>query len=174
MITMIIKIAGLFHLIHTPLLIVFPFIVRNFISDILYLIYFFSIMFSYTFINGECPISYMCKVIIDNKYIAGNNITHYPEMEYILQRQTIAYYFGIMTILYIATLFIVIFRTNLFSYFLIFTFEILSIYFIFIRSQGSVKRVYFVIVQEITKYILFFTICYLLVSFNNSHVDYIH
>ena len=44
-----------------------------------YLVYFFSIMLSYTFLNGECPISYMAKKIVDNNYVAGDNCTH-PEM----------------------------------------------------------------------------------------------
>lgn len=77
---MIIAIVGLFHLIHSPLLVLFPFILNNFTSDVLYVIYFFSIMFLYTFIDGECPISYMCKIAIDKKYVAGSNISHYPEM----------------------------------------------------------------------------------------------
>ena len=166
---MVIGIIGFLHLIHTPLLVLFPFVVQNFTSDILYLIYFFSIMFLYTFINGECPISYICKVINDKKYIAGSNITYYPEMEYVLQKRiNVEYYFGIMTFLYISVLFIVIFRTNTFSYLLIFTFGILLIYYFFIRNQVSQKkRINFIIVQEITKYVLFFTIFYflLLLSF---------
>jgi hypothetical protein len=64
---MIITIIGLLHLIHTPLLVLFPFIVNNFTTDIFYIIYFFSIMFFYTFIDGECPISYICKVMMDKK-----------------------------------------------------------------------------------------------------------
>lgn len=121
-------------------------------------------MFLYTFIDGECPISYICKVMMDKQYITGNNITYYPEMEYLLQhQQTIDLYFGTMTFLYIATLFFVIFRTNTFSYFLIFTFGILLNYFLFVRNVFSIKkRKYFLIIQEITKYILFLTICFFL------------
>jgi hypothetical protein len=161
---MIVEVIGLFHLIHSPLLVLFPFIVKNFTTDILYIIYFFTIMFLYTFIDGECPISYICKVMIDKEYIAGSNVTYYPEMEYLLQSQrTINYYFGVMTLLYIATLFFVIFRTNTFSYFLIFTFVILLNYFLFVRNCFSVKnKKFFLIVQEITKHILFLTICFFL------------
>lgn len=36
------------------------------------------------FINGECLISYVCKLIIDNHYITGSN----HEMEYLLPTQT--------------------------------------------------------------------------------------
>ena len=120
-------------------------------------------MFLYTFIDGECPISYICKIINDRNYIAGNNITHYPEMEYLLRKQIyIDSYFGIMTCTYILTLFFVIFRTNTLSYFLIFTFAILLNYFLFIRNVFSNKnKIIFIIFQEITKYVLLFTIGFL-------------
>ena len=132
---MIIMILGVFHFIHSPLLILFPFIVHKFTLDILYIIYFFYIMLLYTFINGECPISYICKIINDKQYIAGSNITYYPEMEYILKNQIyINYYFGIMTFMYILSLFFVIYRTNIFSYFLLFVFLNLLVYFFLIHN----------------------------------------
>lgn len=138
---MIIQILGIFHLIHSPLLILLPFLIQNFTLDIIYLIYFFFIMFLYTFIDGECPISYICKIISDKNYIAGNNITYYPEMEYILSNKIyIDYYFGIMTIMYILTLFFVIFRTNIFFYTFSFPFLILFIYFLFIRNIFLKKK----------------------------------
>jgi hypothetical protein len=163
----IIVLIGLFHMVHSPLLIVFPLIVKNYVSDIFYIIYFFTILFLYTFINGECPISYICKKIIDKNYIAGSNIQYYPEMLYLLHNQKrINYYFGTMTFFYIVILFLVIFRTNTFSYLLFFTFIVLSIYFLFIHnffSNLKNKKIYFSIIQEITKYTLFLTICFLLI-----------
>ena len=172
---MIIKIIGLFHLFHSPLLVLFPFIVKTFTTDILYISYFFAIMFLYTFVNGECPISYVCKIIIDKNYIAGSNITYYPEMEYLLQnKKTINYYFGTMTFLYIKILFFVIFRTNTMSYILFFVFVLLFNYFLLVRDYFSIKnRIYFIIFQEITKYILFLTIYFLLklVPFEINHVQ---
>jgi hypothetical protein len=161
---MIIAIIGLFHLIHTPLLVVFPFIVNNFTTDIFYIIYFFYIMFFYTFLDGECPISYICKVMIDKQYIAGSDVAFYPEMECVLPtKKIINYYFGTMTFLYITILFFVISRTNIFSYVFIFVFSLLLNYFLFVRNYISIKKqLYFPLLQEITKYTLFFTICFLL------------
>jgi|LakMenEpi03Aug12_release.lakeMendotaPanAssembly.Ray.scaffolds.fasta_scaffold404015_2 hypothetical protein len=161
---MIVTIIGVIHFIHSPLLILFPFVIKNFILDIFYVIYFFIIMFLYTFIDGECPISYMCKLINDKNYIAGTNITYYPEMDCIIPNKTyINYYFGIMTFMYILTLFFVIFRTNIFSYFLTSTFIILFIYFLLIRNIFSIKnRINFIIFQEFTKYVLLIAICFLL------------
>ena len=151
---MIIAFIGLLHLIHSPLLVLFPFIVNNFTNDVFYIIYFFTIMFLYTFLDGECPISYICKVMMDKKYIAGSNITYYPEMECILpNKKTVDYYFGTMTILYIITLFFVMFRANIFSYFFIVVFAVLLNYFLLVRNYFSIKKqLYFPIFQEITKY----------------------
>jgi len=75
---MIIAVIGLFHIIHSPLLVLFPFIVKKYTTDIFYIIYFFTILFLYTFIDGECPVSYVCKVMMDKKYIAGTNVAYYP------------------------------------------------------------------------------------------------
>jgi hypothetical protein len=142
---------GFVHLIHAPILILFPFMVNNFITDILYIIYFLFVLFLYTFINGECPISYMYKLSIDENYIAGN--ISYPEMESIFHNEKITeYYFGITTCLYIASLLYVLFRTKTF-FKLIFTNIVILVYLFCIHNN-----IYFEIVQEITKYVLFFTI----------------
>ena len=74
------KVLGVFHLLHAPILTFIPFYVNNQLADIIYINYFFLIMFSYTFINGECPISYISKKIIDRDYFAGKDIEYYPEM----------------------------------------------------------------------------------------------
>jgi len=163
---------GIFHFLHSPLLIIFPFIINTFFFDVMYIIYFFVILFLYTFINGECPISYICKWMNDRNYIAGENINYYPEMEYILQNQkNIDYYFGIMTTIYILTLFYVISRICMFSFFLLFTFIILLLYFLFVRKFLSMDENYFTIFQEITKYILFINICFFITQLNNRNHD---
>jgi hypothetical protein len=102
--------------------------------------------------------------MLDKKYIAGSDVAYYPEMECVLpNKKIIDYYFGTMTILYITTLFFVIFRTNIFSYVFIFVFILLLNYFLFVRNYFSIKKqIYFPLLQEITKYTLFFTICFLL------------
>ena len=154
-------IIGIIHFIHTPVLILVPFIIDNFTTDIYYIIYFFTIMFVYTFINGECPISYTCKRMLDKHYIAGSQLTYYPEMEYVLSKKNIEYYFGSMTFLYINTLGYVIYRTNTCSY-VIFTCITLTQYFLFLRNIIKIHQLYFILFQEFTKYTLWITISYLL------------
>jgi hypothetical protein len=160
---MIVTILGFIHLVHSPVLVLFPFFIQNNIFDIIYVIYFFFIMFLYTFIDGECPISYSSKKIMNLNYVSGNNITHYPEMEWIMPNQKyIEYYFATMTILYIIMLLFVIYRTNISLYLFIFPFVTLFIYFLFIRKIVFIKQTFFNFFQEFTKYMLFFVICGLL------------
>jgi len=92
--------------------------------------------------------------MMDKTYIAGSNITYYPEMELLISKRNIDYYFGTMTILYIVRLLMVIFRTK--TFYLIAMLFILLNYYYFIRNQDSMD---IFLVQEITKYTLGFTIC---------------
>jgi hypothetical protein len=163
--SMIIVALGIFHLIHCPILIVYPFLFYSYTSDVLYITYFFFIMFLYTFINGECPISYLSKLIINRNYIAGDNITYYPEMKYIaINNNYTDCYFAITTTFYILTLWFVITRTIIPIYFLIPSFFVLCVYFLFIRNNILKKTKYFSLMQKITKYILILTI-FILLSF---------
>lgn len=166
---MIVSLLGILHLFHCPGLLLFPFLnscsreTIPHILDVIYIIYFFFIMILYTFIEGECPISYLCKKIIHKDYVAGDDINYYPEMEIILpNREYINNYFLVMTISYILALLFVIYRTSIsFDYFVI-PFFILFIYFLLIRQILVVNKTFFNYFQEFTKYVLLITICFLL------------
>ena len=157
-------IIGILHLIHCPSIILLPFyIVNNPVFDIFYIEYFFSIIFSYTFLNGECPISYIYKKQKDPNYIAGSRITDYTEMYdlFIFSPETqkyISIYFGTNTVLYIGSLLYVINRSNLpLTLFRIPTSSIL-IYFYFIYFSRA--HPLFNVIQNTNKIILFlFILC---------------
>ena len=97
----IIPSIGLFHLMHSPILILFPYYVNR---DMYYINYFLLIMLSYTFTNGECPITYVTKLYIDSSYIAGDTIHYFPEMDYYLTPYYTNLYFTYNTILYLLEL----------------------------------------------------------------------
>lgn len=149
-------ILGIIHLLHCPCLILLPFWINNHIFDIIYIEYFFSIMFLYTFINGECPISYIYKKRKDPMYIAGNRITYYPEMLHIAcfsKQNQIQLYFKITTIFYLGTLIHVIHRNNIpITMFTIPTSSLL-VYFSLNHHHPL-----FYIIQNVNKTILFFFI----------------
>jgi len=93
-------------------------------------------------------------------------------MEFFIRKKIyIDYYFRIMTIIYIITLFFVIFRINILSWFIIFTFIILFIYFLFIRNilSKNNKKI-FIIFQEITKFVLLLTIFFLIRFIKKSSI----
>ena len=142
----LIHFIGIIHFIHAPLL-VFVFVFDH-VNKVVYMNYFFGIMFLYTWLNGECPISYMCKKMIDSNYSAGQNITYYPEMAFIPEPY-IHFYFGITTTIYLLSLANVVYHTT--NYILLCL--MLFVYFLFTRNQECWAFFYF---QEFTKWILFF------------------
>jgi len=176
---MILEILGLIHIIHCPLLIIYPYTIINQKLDIYYLTYFFFICFSYTFINGECPISYVSRIIKNKNYIAGSSICenicenkrNFPEIESVLPvflYPYIDFYFVITTKIYLFSLSVVVYRNDLFNV-VYFPFSVLIIYFFFICLFIYKKLAYrffkyFKIYQQFTKVILLLTIYFLLES----------
>ena len=140
--------------------------------DIYYITYFFFVCFSCTFINGECPITYVSRIIKRNfpEEICENK-RNFPEVESILPiclYPYIYYYFIITTKIYLFSLYIVIYRNNLYNV-AYFPFSVLSIYFLFVyffmnnRLTNNLLK-YFKIYQQFTKVILLLTIYFLLES----------
>ena len=162
---------GIIHLLHCPCLIILPFLYKNPTFDFCYIEYFLGTLFSYTFIHGECPISYIYKKRKDPNYIAGSRIANYPEMNDIfifslLGEKVIPYYFGTTTILYLGTLIHVIHRSNIpFSLFIIPTNSLL-IYFTFVYKYPD--HPLFNVIQDVHKIILFF----FMVCLMNKSLDF--
>jgi hypothetical protein len=161
------QIIGIFHFLHSPFLIVYPFVFNSPLSNLLYLNYFFGIMISYTFINGECPISYYSKLIIDSNYIAGDKVDYYPEMLTIFPNiRYVNYYFSITTTIYSVLLLNIIRRLNIPFCILVLPFSSLIIYVLFIRNIYFKRNSRgFQTIQEITKYQLLTTVSTLSVSY---------
>jgi len=95
---MLVYILGVIHLVHAPLLILYPYFINN---DEIYIIYFYLMLLSYTFTNKECPISYCAKKI-------KNDNNSYPEMDiFMFNQNIIKLYFTITTLIYSYVLYIV-------------------------------------------------------------------
>jgi hypothetical protein len=157
-----VKTLGVFHLIHCPVLIVLPFFIETATFDILYINYFFIVLFLYTFLNGDCPISYVCKKCIDDNYVAGDDITYYPEMYFLLQEKVyVSWFFTITTGFYLFSLLYVIQRSAISLFDLLFTLFILFVYFLSIRGLIFHKKdKYFLLFQSFTKLVLLITILF--------------
>jgi cytochrome c oxidase assembly factor CtaG len=89
-------------------------------------------MLSYTFTNGECPITYVTKLCI-HPDIAGDTIHDFPEMKYYLTPYNSTLYFKYNTIIYLTVLFHVARRSHVIHKLYTLTF-VLSIYFLFILT----------------------------------------
>lgn len=159
---MILCALGWFHFFHSPCLVLAPFIYKNKTFDVFYVAYFFLIMFSYTFLNGECPITYIAKRIQCDNDVLTLGRFDYPEMRYIFRvDEHVHYYFGVMTVAYIFTLIRVILRTDISLLCLVPAFLNLTFYFTFLRFQ----TVIFIPFQTVTKGIMFITVSFILTKF---------
>jgi len=150
---MFLEILGIIHIIHYPILIAFPFIVINQKSDIYYISYFFFICFAHTFINGDYPISYVSRMLNNNKSFSENKINfpertcenkinflertcenkiNFPEMESVLPIYLYPYinpYFIITSKIYFCALSFVVYRNDLFNTIMI-PFSVLFFYYL--------------------------------------------
>jgi len=133
--SMIIRVLGLFHLVHSPILLIYPWLDFPPIYDLFYILYFYTMICIYTYIQGECPVSYIAKIVLDPSYIAGTNRSHCPEMKWIFSNEKYAVqYFRTTTTLYIGSLGYVIYRCAPPVYILIYPSVVVSIYGLYIHN----------------------------------------
>ena len=129
-------------------------------------------MISYTFLNGECPISFLCKKMIYPEYQAGDNIEDYVEMYQIVSNKDyVNNYIQLMTCSYLSSLLYVIHYTNVKSIIYV-EFLLSCVYFLLTRKAFHHHiQDHFLHVQELYKISLFvtimFNVCYLESSRNS-------
>ena len=78
--------------------------------DIEYVNYYIWILLSYTYLNAECPITYLYKKIKDPLYIPGTTLTSFHDMYAIAPKEFINIYLFIMSCLSISSLLMVLIR----------------------------------------------------------------
>jgi hypothetical protein len=159
----ILYIIGVCHISHSFILTIYPFLVKNLISDVLYINYFQGLMVTYTFLNGECPVSCFCKNICNSNYKPGDDVTNYLDIYKIISNKSYANtYLGIMTTGSLFSLFTVIYRieNENITKILFIDFTFLFFYFAMIHKLVTQKvyHLYFVYIQEMCKIILILSI----------------
>ena len=151
-----IKLLGVFQTIHRPVLILFPFVYDNYIFDLLYLNYFFTIILSYTWLKQECPISFLAKYIENPNYILGSRLNYFPEMNGICSQPT--YFFMTTSIGYAFSILHIIQRLGI-------PYELMiipttSIVFYLGFPENKRHRKDFLVYQEIVKHIMMISIIF--------------
>jgi hypothetical protein len=151
MMTRLISICiSFFHWTHGPFLIILPLYLQNNKYKIIYIKYAYFILFSYTFTDGECPITYSYKKINNNSYIAGSNITDLADL-YLLQIHP--YYINIYIRLLSSIYFYHIFRyMYLLKYFNKWTMLDAIILACYLYQLYIYKNSYFTIIQLFCRY----------------------
>lgn len=166
-----INIIGIFHMLHSPIITIYPVIITSACYDIYYVNYFFFIMMSYTFLNGECPISFVCKKMINHKYEAGENINDYVELYQVFpNKYYVNNYIQLMTCSYLSSLLYVIYFTNV-KHVLYVELLVSYVYFLFTRKVfNDYMQTYFINVQHFYKFTLFITIIYNICYLQSSRI----
>ena len=173
----IIKTVGYLHIAHTVFYITYPLWSQNVFRDLIYIDYSFFVFFTYTFYNGECPISYFCHALEDDKYISGTSIGHCVDIEYALgSKELTVYYLNTMNTFCILALFFVINRNAIIDKNVMFyTFSTAYFYSLFIckffnkKMYGKYLQYYFPLFQEFAKYI--FAVGMVYISYLIDHQD---
>jgi hypothetical protein len=157
-----IKIIGIFHICHSFLLTIYPYVYDY---DIEYVNYYVWILLSYTYLNAECPISYLYKKIKDPTYIAGTTLTSFDDMYAIVPKEYVNLYVFIMTCLSMSTLFMVLIRMKT-PFVNIGTNVIIVLYYIILsRYSGSDSdsRLFFMYYQWVLRMYLIYSISFFLI-----------
>lgn len=157
------SLIGVFHFIHAPLLIVYPFVFSLSDWDFAYIQYFFLIMYAYTFYNGECPISFYYKKQTNPYYVAGSRVTDYDEMYTVCKDRTfVKKYIATTTTLYGCTLLYTMHRLSITTAFTAWSSLIILIY------TSAIHEVYFKrthqlfrIIQNICRFCFVFAIFFI-------------
>ena len=130
------SIIGTLHFFHAPLLVIYPLVLPP-QYDLLYIKYFFAIMISYTFYNGECPISYIYKRRMNPQYIAGDRINDYDDLYAVCNdRIFVNNYLVVTTSLYSSSLIYTMYRANIDFKFTLFSMLVVLLY------TSGIKEVY--------------------------------
>jgi hypothetical protein len=88
------KIIGIYHICHSFFLSIYPFICQD---DIAFVNYYTMILLSYTYLNGECPVTYLYKRLRNPEYIAGTTLTSFDDVYQIAPREYVHTYACITT-----------------------------------------------------------------------------
>jgi len=155
------KIIGIFHICHSFLLTIYPYVYDY---DVEYVNYYMWILLSYTYLNAECPISYVYKKIKDPLYIAGTTLTSFDDMYAIAPKEYVDIYVFIMSCLSTSSLFMVLIRLKT-PFISIGTNGIIVLYYIILSrysGSGSNIRTYFMYYQWVLRMYLIYCICFIM------------
>ena len=155
------KIIGIFHMCHLLLLTIYPYLYDY---DAEYVNYYVWILLSYTYLNAECPISYLYKKIRDPSYIAGTTLTSFDDMYAIAPKEYVNLYVFIMTCLSMGSLFMVLIRMKI-PFISIGTNGIIVLYYIILSrysdsDSDSDSRLFFMYYQWVLRMYLIYCILF--------------
>ena len=151
------KIIGIYHICHSFFLSIYPF---NCQDDIAFVNYYTMILLSYTYLNAECPISYIYKKMKDPSYIAGTTLTSFDDMYAIAPKEYVNMYVFVMTCLSMGNLCMVLARLKT-PFITISTNGIIVLYYIILsryKDSDDDTRSFFMYYQWVLRIYLLYVI----------------
>jgi hypothetical protein len=101
------KVVGIGHLFFSILISIYAFVFRKNWFDKYYIIYNYLVYISWTFFDGECPLTYLIKKIEDPNYIAGSESTDLADMNLHFDKKSFRAFLDIFVVLNILSIFLV-------------------------------------------------------------------
>lgn len=112
------KYIGLLHLIFALFISLYGFIFKKNSFDYIYILYICLVIVSWTFYNGECPLTYYIKKQQNNKYIAGKDSTDLTDMYLLFGSKKIVDGFIFVSIFLNAVSEYIVLKRNNYSFFI--------------------------------------------------------
>jgi hypothetical protein len=164
------KIIPGLHCILATILSGYAFIFKKNNFDFFYLFWSYFILLHWTFLNGECAISYYFKKQKDKNYVAGKDL-HNDEFKILLKEYVniIKIFFIVINILLVISVYITFKRNNIPSYISISFLSIYEIYFYGLYFfSNHYKNENFFIFQNVIRFLIILNIIFTFIHFSKN------
>jgi hypothetical protein len=133
--------------------------------DFIYILYTILISISWTFYNGECPLTYYIKKINNDNYIAGTESTDIKDMYLVFGSKELVYYIITISLFMTSTSYYLVLKRNNYPnyiYILLPMMQLLYILSLRIQHKNLYKNKIFLLFQEFFKYYFILNFLYIL------------
>ena len=156
--------VGFLHFVFTIILSLYGFIFNKSWFDDVYILYFMSLLISWTLFNGECVVSYIYNLYRNPNHKAGEDLISYDVLNFIGNKTGYFIFTTFILTLKGATFYIVLSR-NSYPTYIVYLSVLLYLLYIFLAKMVQLYSInsVFLIVNEIVKYVfllLFFYFIY--------------
>lgn len=159
------KIVGIIHLLLALYISFYGMIFSKNSFDFIYILYTILISISWTFYNGECPLTYYIKKINNDNYIAGTESTDIKDMYLAFGSKEIVYYIITISLFMTSISYYLVLKRNNYPNYIYILLPIMQLLYILslrIQHKNLYKNKIFLLFQEFFKYYFIVNFLYIL------------